>query len=67
LPAGVLATPTPRALFTPTQPIAAACLGCHDDDATANHAFANTTYFGESCVTCHGQGMEFAVEKVHAR
>ncbi len=56
LPAGVEATETPRELLTPTEPIAAACLSCHDDDSTANHAYANTTYFGESCVTCHGAG-----------
>ena len=67
LPAGVLATTTPRDLWTPTQPIAAACLSCHDDDSTANHAYANTTFFGESCVTCHGEGADFAVSKVHAR
>jgi hypothetical protein len=48
------------------QPEAAACLSCHDDDDTAVHAYSNTAFFGESCSTCHGQGKEFAVDKVHA-
>jgi len=54
--------------FTPaTAPIAAACLGCHDEKSTASHALANTTSLGESCATCHGANAEFAVDKVHAR
>ncbi|HEV2690750.1 MAG TPA: OmcA/MtrC family decaheme c-type cytochrome, partial [Bryobacteraceae bacterium] len=54
--------------FTPaTAPISAACQGCHDDKATAAHALANTSALGESCVTCHGIGAEFAVDTVHAR
>jgi len=50
-----------------TAPISAACQGCHDDKATASHALANTTALGESCLTCHGIGAEFAVDTVHAR
>jgi OmcA/MtrC family decaheme c-type cytochrome len=54
--------------FTPTTaPISAACLGCHDDKPSAAHALANTSALGESCVTCHGIGTEFAVDTVHAR
>jgi OmcA/MtrC family decaheme c-type cytochrome len=54
--------------FTPTTaPIAAACLGCHDDKATASHALSNTTALGESCLACHGIGAQFAVDTVHAR
>jgi OmcA/MtrC family decaheme c-type cytochrome len=54
--------------FTPTTPpISAACQGCHDSKDVASHALANTTALGESCVTCHGQNGEFAVDKVHAR
>jgi len=67
LPLGVLATTTPRALWTPTQPIAAACQGCHDDDTTATHVDAMTSPYGESCPVCHGQDADFDVEKVHAR
>jgi OmcA/MtrC family decaheme c-type cytochrome len=67
LPKGVLATTTPRDWWTPTEPIAAACLSCHDDDSTTIHADANTTFFGESCSTCHGEGKDFAVSKAHAR
>ncbi len=54
--------------FTPTTgPIAAACLGCHDDKQSASHALANTTVLGESCLACHGNNAEFAVDVVHAR
>ena len=54
--------------FTPTTPpISAACQGCHDDKATASHALSNTTSLGEACLTCHGNGAEFAVDTVHAR
>jgi OmcA/MtrC family decaheme c-type cytochrome len=67
LPQGVLATDTPRNLWTPTEPIAAACIGCHDSELTATHIDTNTSFFGEACSTCHGVGKDFAVEKVHAR
>ncbi|MGO9258883.1 MAG: OmcA/MtrC family decaheme c-type cytochrome [Bryobacteraceae bacterium] len=54
--------------FTPTTPpISAACQGCHDDEATASHALANTTILGESCTACHSAGMEFSVDRVHQR
>ena len=54
--------------FTPTTaPIAAACQGCHDDKATAGHAYANTNQFGESCVVCHEKSAEFSMDKVHSR
>ena len=46
---------------------AAACLSCHDDDDTAVHAYTNTAFFGESCSTCHGEGKDAAVDKVHAQ
>ena len=42
------------------------CGACHDNDAAQAHIQSNTTSFGvESCDVCHGQGREFAVEKVH--
>ncbi len=53
--------------FTPTPPISAACLGCHDDIDTAAHALINATSFGESCVVCHGAGTDFSVDTVHSR
>jgi OmcA/MtrC family decaheme c-type cytochrome len=67
LPAGRLATATPRDWFSPQQPTTTACLGCHDTRAAAAHAFVNTAPFGEACAACHGTNSEFAVDKVHAR
>lgn len=67
LPKGLLATITPRGFFSPTPPTATACLACHDRLAAAAHAFVNIAPFGEACATCHGEGAEFAVTKVHAR
>ena len=66
LPDGLLATVTPQELWSPMEPIAAACLACHDSDDAAKHAFANTTVFGESCGNCHGEDKTFSVDKVHA-
>ncbi len=67
LPEGVLATSTPQELLDPMQPVAAACLSCHDKSSTAAHAATNTAAFGEACETCHGEGMEASVDKVHAQ
>ena len=67
LPMGVLPTPTHYELLDPMEPIAAACVGCHDEDDLQIHFDAMTTDLGESCATCHGAGQDFAVEKVHAR
>ena len=67
MPPGRLATQTPPDWYTPQQPTAAACLGCHDSQATAAHAFVNTAPFGEACATCHGPDAVFSVDKVHAQ
>jgi hypothetical protein len=67
LPAGLLPTITEKAFWDPTMPEAAACLSCHDDDSSAAHAYSNTTFFGEACGTCHGEGKVAAVDKVHAQ
>ena len=67
LPDGLLPTTTPQAWWSPMQPQAAACLSCHDGDDAAIHAYSNTSFFGESCTVCHGEGKEAAVDKVHAR
>ncbi len=58
---------TPRDWFTPLGPGTNACLGCHDNRDAAAHAFLNTAPFGEACASCHGEGSDWAVTKVHAR
>jgi OmcA/MtrC family decaheme c-type cytochrome len=64
---GLLPTPTPTDFYTPMQPTATACLGCHDTREAAAHAFVNTAPFGEACGSCHAPEDQFAVDKVHAR
>jgi OmcA/MtrC family decaheme c-type cytochrome len=62
-----------RDFFSPMGPGTAACLGCHDSQDAAAHAFLNTVQFpgwatpAEACATCHGTGKDWAVEKVHAK
>jgi OmcA/MtrC family decaheme c-type cytochrome len=58
---------TNRDYFTPQGPGTAACLGCHDPRDNAAHAYLNTAPFGEACASCHGAGLDFGVDKVHAR
>lgn len=71
LPAGVLPTRMPRGQFRglpdPTPPITAACTACHDGLSTAAHAATMTAPVGEACATCHAEGKDFAVSRVHAR
>jgi OmcA/MtrC family decaheme c-type cytochrome len=70
---GLLPVTTPRNYWTPTQPMGAACIACHDSVSTAAHVFLNTTTFGgtsitaESCPVCHKEGADFAVTKSHSR
>jgi OmcA/MtrC family decaheme c-type cytochrome len=66
-PAGRLPTETLRDWYSPQQPTAAACLGCHDSQAAAAHAFVNTAPFGEACAACHGVNADFSVDRAHAR
>jgi OmcA/MtrC family decaheme c-type cytochrome len=65
-PPGRLPTMTLRDYYSPQSPTAAACLGCHDSQAAAAHAFVMTAPFGEACEACHGADAEFSVDKVHA-
>ena len=71
LPAGLLPTTTPQEWWDPMGPQAAACLSCHDSDDARAHAYTNTAFFddvfGEACSTCHGEGKNASVDKVHAR
>jgi OmcA/MtrC family decaheme c-type cytochrome len=67
LPEGLLPTKTPQEWWDPIMPIGAACIGCHDSDASAAHIFSNTVMFGEACGACHGEGKHYSVDRVHAR
>ncbi|HXG58653.1 MAG TPA: hypothetical protein VNL91_06495, partial [Thermoanaerobaculia bacterium] len=75
LPVAATAAPvtTLRDYFPQQGPGTAACLGCHDSKDAAAHAFLNTVFFpgsttpSEACATCHGEGRDWAVERVHAR
>jgi len=73
LRAGLEPVTTLRDVFTPQGPGTAACLGCHDSQDAAAHAYLNTVMFpgssnpSEACATCHGTGKDWAVEKVHAK
>ena len=67
LPEGALPTYNPAAQITEMDPITATCLSCHDGDAAASHALANTSELGESCEACHGDGKTYSVDRVHAR
>ncbi|MBI4443632.1 MAG: OmcA/MtrC family decaheme c-type cytochrome, partial [Acidobacteria bacterium] len=67
LPASMANTLATREFYSPLGPAASACLGCHDSQAAAAHAFLQTAPFGESCAACHGEGKELSVSRVHAR
>lgn len=75
LPVATSAAPvtTLRDYFSPQGPGTAACLGCHDNQDAAAHAYLNTTTFpgstspAEACATCHGLGKDWDANKVHAR
>ncbi len=70
LPVGQIPVITLRDYFSPQGPATAACLGCHDNIDAAAHAYLNTVttpFFGEACASCHGDGKDWDVVKVHAR
>lgn len=67
LPEGALPTVSPAADIPVMAPITATCLSCHDGSSSVSHALANTSAFGESCETCHGDGKSASVDRVHAR
>jgi hypothetical protein len=60
--------PQPDGSTKSLQPITSACLACHTKPAAEVHADTMTSAGAqESCVTCHGVGRSFSVEKVHRR
>ncbi len=70
LPAGLLPTLIPQAdgSVKALQPITSACIACHTTETAKTHIDTMTSTNGqEACVTCHGVGRSFAVEKVHRR
>lgn len=64
---------TPDDYWSPQGPGTSACLGCHDSQDAAAHAYLNTANFpgstgpSESCGACHGTNSTWSVDKVHAR
>ena len=70
LPAGLLPTLIPQkdGSVKAIQPITSACIACHTKEPAKIHMDTMTNINGqEACVTCHGVGRAFAVEKVHRR
>jgi OmcA/MtrC family decaheme c-type cytochrome len=69
LPAGLLPTLIPQTDGTvkALQPIMSACVGCHTAEPAKLHMETMIFNGQESCVTCHGVGRSFAVNKVHQR
>ncbi|HEV8116998.1 MAG TPA: hypothetical protein VGQ32_00655, partial [Thermoanaerobaculia bacterium] len=70
LPNGTIANLAPRDFFSPQGPATAGCLGCHDNQDAAAHAYLNTVttpFFAEACASCHGDGKDWDVTKVHAK
>lgn len=73
LQTGIAPVTTLRDFFTPQGPATASCLGCHDSQDAAAHAYLNSAVFpgatnpAEACATCHGTGKDWAVDKVHAK
>jgi OmcA/MtrC family decaheme c-type cytochrome len=72
LPSDMAGTYAPREFYSPLGPAASACLGCHDSEDAAAHAYLQTATFpsgksSEACAACHGEGKDFSVSRVHAR
>ena len=72
LPSTNANTVAPREFYSPLGPAASACLGCHDSEDAAAHAYLQTATFpsgksSEACAACHGEGKDFSVSRVHAR
>lgn len=70
LPKGGVPTQIPQAdgSTVTIAPISATGSSCHNKERDNVHMELQTASGGhESCVVCHGDGRDFAVEKVHAR
>jgi len=64
---------TPSSFWSPQGPGTASCLGCHDNQDAAAHAYLMTAYYpgsdkpAESCGSCHGGDATWSVDRVHAQ
>jgi OmcA/MtrC family decaheme c-type cytochrome len=66
-PIGKNAVQDPQGLESPVPATTSACTACHFQSSVYAHANLNTDpKFGESCSVCHGTGMAFDVDQVHA-
>jgi OmcA/MtrC family decaheme c-type cytochrome len=64
---GLLNVQNGMAPIASVPPTTNACTSCHNTPTAWQHAVANTTRLGESCVVCHGRTADAAVSKVHAQ
>jgi len=73
VPFGASPVYTPNDFWSPKGPGTTACLGCHDNQDAAAHAYLMTAFYpgndapAESCGSCHGSNATWSVDKVHAR
>ena len=57
----------PQGLLNPVPATTSACTACHQNKSALAHAVAQTAAgLGESCDVCHGTGMAYDVDAVHA-
>ncbi len=55
-----------RQLISSILPVTAACISCHDSQASLGHAELQTSASGiETCQVCHGANRDFDVSDVH--
>lgn len=57
----------PQGIIVDSQPITAACMGCHNTTGAAAHALNNTNALGESCPVCHSASSDFSPMQLHIK